>query len=126
MSATSPNINTQVYSNIPKNFFPDHIYEDHPTLMRLIEKGDKQDGGLNWAPNRIATKDATSTWFAGTSLSAVISSASQTSALLNETYVWKNIITPITLTYDERQFHHRQGVVFRQARRVHFRGVGSD
>ena len=100
--ATSPNINTQVLSNIPKNFFPDHVYEDHPTIMKLIDKNDKQDGGLNWAPNRIATKDGTSTWFAGTSLAAVISSASQTSALLNETYTWKSVITPMTLTYDER------------------------
>lgn len=99
---TSPNINTQVYSNIPKNFFPDHVYEDHPTVMRLIDKNETQDGGLNFAPNRIATKDATSTWFAGTSLSAVISSASQTSALLNETFNWTNVITPITIPYDER------------------------
>lgn len=100
--ATSPSLTTHVWSNIPKNVYPDHTYEDHPTLMRLIAKNQKQDGGLNYQPNRIATKDNTSTWFAGTTLSAVISSASQTSALLSETYNWTNLVTPITITYDER------------------------
>jgi len=99
--ATSPNINTHVLPIIP-TIFPDHIYHDHPTLMKLIDKGEKQDGGLNYAPNRISAVDNLGTWFAGTTLSAVVSSASQTSKLLNETYNWYSVINPITLTYDER------------------------
>ena len=102
MGATSPNINTHVLPNIPAGVYPDHAYHDHPTTMKLIEKGEKQNGGLNYAPNRISAIDNGGTWFAGTSLSAVVSSASQTSKLLNETYNWTNMINPITLTYDER------------------------
>ena len=100
--ATSFSLSTLVNTNIPKNFYPDHAYDLHPTLMTFIGKAKTQDGGRSYDPNRIATKDATSTWFAGTTLSAVISSASQTGALLNETYPWTSVITPITLTYEER------------------------
>lgn len=100
--ATSPNINTHVLPNIPAGVYPDHAYHEHPTLMKLIDKGEKQNGGLSYAPNRISAVDNLGTWFAGTSLSAVVSSASQTSKLLNETYYWTNVINPITLTYDER------------------------
>jgi hypothetical protein len=70
--------------------------------MKFIEKGEKQNGGLNFAPNRISAKDGASTRFAGTTMAAAISSASQTSKLLNETYNWTNLITAMTLTYDEK------------------------
>ena len=100
--STSTNINTSVLPNIPKGLYPDHIYHEHPTLMKFIDKNETQDGGLNYAPNRISAKDTAPTWFAGTSLSAAISSASQASTLLNETYNWTNVINAITLTYDDK------------------------
>ena len=102
MSASTPALSTHVLPNIPKNFFPNHIYEKHPTLMKLIGKNEKQNGGLTYNPNRISAVDGTSTWFAGTALTAVISSASQTSALRTSSFSWTNLITPITITYDER------------------------
>jgi hypothetical protein len=99
--ATSPSLATHVRGDIPSGMPPDHIYEDHPTYGMIVAQAKTQDGGLNYAPNRIYGKDGTSTWFAGTSLSAIISSASQTSKLLNETYNWTNLRTPITVLYDE-------------------------
>jgi hypothetical protein len=102
MSASTPALSTHVFPNIPKGYYPNHIYEKHPTLMKLIAKNEKQNGGLTYNPNRISATDGTSTWFAGTSLSAVISSASQTSALRTSSFSWTNLVTPITITYDER------------------------
>src|ERR1017187_6620861 len=98
---TATNLNTQALPNIPK-IFPDHWSHEHPPLMKFIEKGEKQNGGLSYAPNRLYAADGTSKNFAGTTLAAVISSANQTSKLLNETYNWTSSITPITLTYDEK------------------------
>ncbi len=102
MGASTPALSTHVYPNIPKGLYPNHIYEKHPTLMKLIGKNEKQNGGLTYDPNRISATDGTTVWFAGTSLSAVISSASQTSALRKSSFSWTNLVTPITITYDER------------------------
>ena len=97
---TAYSLSTHVLPKIPK-IYPDHVYNEHPTLTKFLEKGERQAGGLSYSPNRIAVKDGTSTWFAGTTMAAAISGASQTNRLLNANFYWTNVITPITLTYEE-------------------------
>lgn len=99
--ATAYNINTHVLPNIPAKFW-NQAYEQHPTLMKFIEKDEKQNGGLSYDPNRVSAQDGLGTWFAGTTQAAVISSADQDNKLLKATYNWTNLINPITLTFDER------------------------
>ena len=72
--ATSYNINTHVYSGIPTKFW-NQAYEQHPTLMKFIDKDEKQNGGLDYAPNRVSAQDGLGTWFAGTTMAASLSSA---------------------------------------------------
>lgn len=98
--ATAPNINTQAWVDIPKKFW-DNVNILHPTTKRFLDKDEKQDGGLSYAPNRVALKDATGGYFAATNTSAVVT-ASQSNELLNETYNWVHLINDILITYDEQ------------------------
>ena len=98
--ATSPNINTQAWVDIPKKFW-DNINILHPTTKKFLDKDEKQDGGLSYAPNRVALKDSTGGYFAATTTSAVVT-ASQSNELLNETYNWVHCINDILITYDEQ------------------------
>ena len=98
--ATSPSITTQAWVDIPKKFW-DNVNVLHPTTKRFLDKDEKQDGGLSYAPNRVALKDTTGGYFAATTTSAVLT-ASQTNELLNETFNWVHLINDILITYDEQ------------------------
>ncbi|MFA5149660.1 MAG: phage major capsid protein [Candidatus Omnitrophota bacterium] len=98
---SSYSMSTHVLPAIPKKFW-NHAYEEHPTTMKLIEKGETLSGGTAYDPNRVYGQDGTSTWFSGSSLAAAISSASQDTKLKKASYGWTNVITPITLTYDDK------------------------
>jgi hypothetical protein len=100
MGATTPNVNTQALPVIPSKFW-DNINTLAPTLMKFVNKNEKQDGGLYYAPNRIALKDTGGSWISSTSNSAVLT-ASQTSDLLNEQYTWKYVINDMLLTLDQQ------------------------
>jgi hypothetical protein len=100
MAPTTPSITTQAWVDIPKKFW-DNINILHPTTKILLDKDEKQDGGLSYAPNRVALKDTGGGYFAATNTSAVLV-ASQTNELLNETYNWVHCINDILITYDEQ------------------------
>jgi hypothetical protein len=81
--------------NIPGKFW-DNVNREHPTTAKFIDKGDKQDGGLNYSPTRMATVDTNGGYYAGTSTSAVVAAA-QGNNILNETYNWVYLANAITL-----------------------------
>jgi hypothetical protein len=66
-----------------------------------LDKDEKQNGGLSYAPNRVALRDQTGGYFAATTTSAVVT-ASQSNELLNETFNWSHLINDILITYDEQ------------------------
>ena len=80
---------------IPDRFW-DNVNHLHPTLSKLIDKGQKMDGGLNYSPTRMATVDTNGAYYAGTTTAAVVSSA-QGNNILNETYNWVYVANAITM-----------------------------
>ena len=85
---------------IPDQFW-DNVNIEHPTTAKLIDKGEKQDGGLNWSPTRMATTDSNGGYYAGSTTSAVVTTA-QGNNILNETYNWVYCSNAITLLAQDR------------------------
>lgn len=81
--------------NIPDKFW-DNINILHPTTKKLIDKGEKMDGGLNWSPTRMATVDTGGGYYAGSTTAAVVTTA-QGNDILNETYNWVYCANAITM-----------------------------
>jgi hypothetical protein len=100
MTATSYSLATHVLPVIPATF-EDSVNIEYPFLNKLLKKDEKQDGGLNYSPNRVATRDTGGGWFAGTATTAAVT-ASQVRNLLNSTFDWKHVINDMLLTYDQQ------------------------
>ncbi len=97
---TTPSISSVALPVIPSQFW-DNINTLHPTAMKFINKNEKQDGGLYYAPNRVALQDSGGGYFASTQTSAVVT-ASQSSDLLPEQYNWVHVINDMLITYDQQ------------------------
>ena len=97
---TTPSISSVALPVIPSQFW-DNINTLHPTAMKFINKNEKQDGGLYYAPNRVALQDSGGGYFASTQTSAVVT-ASQSSDLLPEQFNWVHVINDMLITYDQQ------------------------
>src|SRR6185369_16521502 len=100
MGATSYAQSMVALPNIPDKFW-DNVNILHPTTKALIDKNEKQDGGLNWSPTRMATVDSNGGYYAGTTTSAVTTTA-QGNNILNEVYNWVYLANAITLLASDR------------------------